>query len=433
MLEHVHMRAAAVSLTNPRAMPVLASVFVPVAALCVAVVGSAWPNEIPSGSSAATATVAGVTVAFAGLLAAAIGLVVMDWLADVRSRAAWTAVSVGALGVSLVVEREQADHVYAPAAPNEAVQAVLRAHRYAVPRLAVEPVDETEHQRDQNRAEPAQLCCAPQTQAAGPVGHPVAWHPGGAEIIGGGAEHGQNGRSADAERTRRAWTVVHSLVPVVSTTRRKREFHYGSRVVKQLRRIDNARAGEAWQGSGSSLWVAGIPIEIVSDIVVLGQHQNGSDGGKPSPDAQFNGGPSIRAGPSTSIAGSKTRSRTRYHPNQIGSFDPTALVEAQRQVLAQPETLARQAANEDDAAEQLEERSRSPPDIVMSRRPELTSVASLPPLDPAVVHFVESLAVADFWRDHAAVQAQDNGRGPPNDTGGNLRTLLDRSSERAID
>ena len=50
-------------------------------------------------------------------------------------------------------------------------------------------------------------------------------------------------------------------------------------------------------------------------------------------------------------------------------FDLTALAEARRQVVALAEALARQAAREDDAAEQREGRSRSAPDMPAEQSP----------------------------------------------------------------
>ena len=285
--------------TRLATIPAVATcVVVPLVGLSVMAAGSAWPVATQWDTLLAMVVVASASVALVGLIGAAIGLLVMDWLAEIRSRAAWAAVAAGRWSAGLVTEREQADHSYRPAVHDEAVQAVLRANRYAVPRFTVEA--ETERRHDQ--AEPMPLGCALQSLATGPDGHPTtARHPRRPEIGDGGVDHGAAVRCPNVEGARKAWTVVDSSAPVLRTTWSQREFHHGARVVEQLRRTVNARTGDAWRGAGSSLRVAGIPIKIVSDIVVLGQDQNGSDGGKTSPDAPFNGGPPIRAGPSTGI------------------------------------------------------------------------------------------------------------------------------------
>jgi hypothetical protein len=123
--------------------------------------------------------------------------------------------------------------------------------------------------------------------------------------------------------------------------------------------------GGAWNDAGSSLRVIGVPVKIISDIVVVGQGKNGRTDTEPPPGAPLGGGP-IRAGPVTSIAGSTAASPTRHHRHQT---DPTALAAARRQVIALAEALARAAAREDDAAEQREERSRSPPDSPAEQSP----------------------------------------------------------------
>jgi hypothetical protein len=91
-------------------------------------------------------------------------------------------------------------------------------------------------------------------------------------------------------------------------------------------------ADTTWRGADRTVQVPGIPIRIVSDIVVVGHGENGLPPDDP--------------------------------PHQLGNgsitepFAPAA--HARRQILALAEALARQAAREDDAAEAAEERSRSP-------------------------------------------------------------------------
>ena len=348
--------------TRLATIPAVATcVVVPLVALSVMAAGLAWPVATQWDSLLAMFVVAAASVALVGLICAAFCLLVMDWLAEIRGRTAWAAVGAGRSIGGLVTEHQQADQIYRPAVHDEAVQAVLRANRYAVPRFSVEA--ETDRRHDQ--AEPMPLDCAPRSPAAGPGGHPiVVGHPRWP-----GVDHGAAVRSPNAEGAHKRWTVVDLLAPVLRTTWSQREFHHGARVVERLRRTVNARTGDTWRGAGSSVRVAGIPIKIVSDIVVLGQDQNGSDDSKPSPDTRFNGAPPIRAGPSKSIARSTLRGRTRHDPNESGGFDLTALAEARRQVVALAEALARQAAREDDAAEQREGRSRSATDMPAEQSP----------------------------------------------------------------
>jgi hypothetical protein len=353
--------------TGLATIPAVATcVVVPLVGLSVMAAGSAWPAATQWASLLAMVVVAGASVALVDLVGAVIRLLVMDCLAEVRSRAAWAAVAAGRSTGGFVTEHHQADHIYGRAVHDETVQAVLRANRYAVPRPSVEVATERRH----DQAEPMPLDCALQSPAAGPDGHPTtARHPRSPEIGDGGVDHDAAVRCPNVEGARKAWTVVDSSAPVLRTTWSQREFHHGARVVEQLRRTVNARTGDAWRGAGSSLRVAGIPIKLVSDIVVLGQDQNGSDDGKTLPGTQFNGAPPIRAGPSTSIARLTVRSRTRQNPNESGGLDLTALAEARRQVVALAEALARQAAREDDAAERRERRSLSALDMPAEQQP----------------------------------------------------------------
>ncbi len=93
--------------------------------------------------------------------------------------------------------------------------------------------------------------------------------------------------------------------------------------------------------SASTVQVQGIPIRIVSDIVIVGQGENAPPNGDP--------------------------------PHQLGNGSITepfaAAAQARRQIVALAEALARQAAREDDAADAAEERSRSPPGAQAEQSP----------------------------------------------------------------
>jgi hypothetical protein len=312
---------------------------------------------------AAAAALVVATLALGALLAAAVRLAAMDWLAEIRTRAAWTA-AIAPLHTTLTSEHALGDQRYAPAGHDEAVNAILRAHRHTVPRHAVEPMAEPESSDRTNQTGSSRPIGAQEFPANVSDGHSTAPRLGRLDIIVGEPSDGfeRSGTRAGAEQAREAWTVVHSSAPLASGGWRKRQARGRFRLATRVLRIVN---GGAWNVAGSSLRAIGVSVRFTSDIVVLGQGKNGRTETQPLPGVPLNGGP-IRAGPATSIAGSTAASPTRHHRHQA---DPTALAEARRQVIALAEALAREAAREDDAAEQREERSRSSPDTPAEHSP----------------------------------------------------------------
>lgn len=118
----------------------------------------------------------------------------------------------------------------------------------------------------------------------------------------------------------------------------------------------NARPWEAWSDSNQRPTLPGLPTKFVSNIIVLGNQQP-SDGGRP---------PSAEPSDGTFTAGSNGG----HHPRGgINSLQPEVSFEAKRQLIALAEALARQAAREDETAERLAERSRSPPDVPAENSP----------------------------------------------------------------
>ena len=92
--------------TRLATIPAVATcVVVPLVGLSVIAAGSAWPVATQWDTLLAMVVVAGASVALVGLIGAAIGLLVMDWLAEIRSRAAWAAVAAGRSSGGLVTER----------------------------------------------------------------------------------------------------------------------------------------------------------------------------------------------------------------------------------------------------------------------------------------------------------------------------------------
>jgi hypothetical protein len=113
--------------------------------------------------------------------------------------------------------------------------------------------------------------------------------------------------------------------------------------------------------------VLGVPVKIVSDIVVTAQGKKGPPCGETSPHPPVDGRTSY---PSTArIAGHAAPARSRLHRDLAKSLDPAAAAEARRQIVALAEALARQAAREDDAAENARERSRPQQDMPAEELP----------------------------------------------------------------
>jgi hypothetical protein len=114
--------------------------------------------------------------------------------------------------------------------------------------------------------------------------------------------------------------------------------------------------------------VLGVPVKIVSDIVVTAQgNKKEPPCGETSPHPPLNGRTSAPL--AARIAGHAAPARSRLYRDQAKSLDPAAAAEARRQIVALAEALARQAAREDDAAEHGEEGERSPPEAAAEQSP----------------------------------------------------------------
>jgi hypothetical protein len=360
MLDRIRKRSATRAVVVPRFMAVSTSVIVPIAVVCAATGGF-------ERGAAATAGFAGVALALAGLFATAVRLVVMDWLAEIRSRAAWFAVASDHYTAAFVEEGDQREEAYPAAVLDATVRAALRVHRQAVAFHAIEPVPKRASNEGRNDTGQSQPTGAQQFSADVPVGHLSPPRPRGADISGAALALDRSGICADAEVKRGTWKVVRSSAPVTGAKQCKRQIPCGFRLGARVRRIVNAGAG-TWKNSGATLRVIGIPIKIASNIVVVGEGEKGPSNGEASPGALLDDR-TIRAGPPASIAGATASSRDRHRRSQKTSIDLTAVAEARRRVIALAEALARQAAREDDAAEHLEEHSRSPPDMAAVEPP----------------------------------------------------------------
>jgi hypothetical protein len=139
--------------------------------------------------------------------------------------------------------------------------------------------------------------------------------------------------------------------PITLADGRKHQKRLGARAACQLRLVANAQQWGTLPDFDRRSAGQVVPLKIVSDIVVVGQGDQRSTDGEPPPCAEPGNG-TFRAGANV---GEHLRART-------GSFQPEISFEAKRQLVALAEALARQAAREDEEAERLAERSRSPPD-----------------------------------------------------------------------
>jgi hypothetical protein len=166
--------------------------------------------------------------------------------------------------------------------------------------------------------------------------------------------------AAERDEIRKVGQSLHSAAPAPAATKVLRQV--GPRLATPVPRVANA----AWPGSYRAVRVLGVPVEIVSDIVV-GQGDKGPSDGGNSPRTRLNGGTAQEG--TAGIVGSATPVRSGRHRDFANSHDPTTAAEARRKIVALAEALARQAAREDDAAENTEQRSRSPQDVPAEELP----------------------------------------------------------------
>ena len=328
-----------------------------VAVLCVASAVSAWLGHVQWEPGFGEAALAVTAVTIAVLLVAMVRLAILDWRAEKQSRRAWTAIAgIAELATPPpleALERSSGDP-YAPAPHNPALSRILRAHRHVVPVSLAEPVPSIPSA--DAGAEP--LRSVPQSAPLSAAALLPASHPadnGGADAA---SAHGD--AAERDEILKEVGQSFHSAAPAPAATKVLRQL--GPRLATQVRRVANA----AWPGSYRAVRVLGVPVEIVSDIVV-GQGDKGPSDGGNSPRTRFNGGTAQEG--TAGIVGSATPVRSGPHRDLANSHDPTTAAEARRKIVALAEALARQAAREDDAAENAKERSRSPQDTPAEELP----------------------------------------------------------------
>jgi hypothetical protein len=319
-----------------------------VAAVCLAATALTWSGQGQWEPGLADAAVVGATVILAYFLVAMVRLAVLDWLAARQSRRAWTAIGArtdeGAT-VPVVGGPDQGDHAYATIARDPAVWAILRAHRHAVPLIPTEVAPKV---GPLPRVQDALLLGAAPAAASR---HPA--DKGGDDAV---AAPGNEADGHD-EIHWEARKGFRTVAPAAATIRRQ----LGPVLTTQVRLVANA----AWPGS--ALRVLDVPVKIISDIVVTAEGKKEPPCGETSPPPPLDGCTPGRV--TARVAGHAAPTRSRLHRDQAKSLDPAAAAEARRQIIALAEVLARQAAREDDAAENARERSRPQQDLLAEELP----------------------------------------------------------------
>ncbi len=345
----------------PRAPQIVVAVFSgPLAGLWMAAVG--WVGE-------AALTTAIMTVAT--MLAAAVGLAVADWLDETKSRKDWAAMGIATDDLALsaaVPATVQADQLYPPMANDDALCAVLRAYRHAAASNTPEPVIDirsadgvvgTLMSGASNALPPAAVPLVERTCTVGGLVDAIASREGGRTRQ---AKHEAQEGFCDR--------APIGLIAVLNKPRQLKVMSANRHAAGRTRLAANGGPLAGWPGSDQIWAPRTVPIKIVSDIIILGQGKRRQSGGEPPPSALPGGSiPSTGVPARTSIVASTAPDRRQRPRAAIKSLQPGVCFEAQRQLIALAQALARQAAREDDAAERAIERSRSPPDVLVEILP----------------------------------------------------------------
>ncbi len=317
-----------------------------VAAVAVPWMIAAAPAANVAAGEAALAT------AILALLVAAARLAAADWWAEKKSRRDWVAMRKAA-DVTPAPGGAPAPHAeyYAPAVCNDALCVHFRAHRHAVRSNAPEPTI------DSKSEEATSLSI--DSDAPLPATAPMAFSTAQAQ------RSAAPDTSADASVPPTAGPAgkagpnrLHARAQLVGAIRIRRRAQLRACLATQNRLVANGGAWRTWPSSDQRCQSHTIPLKIVSNIIVLGQ------GNRPSPDGADAPGPEPSDG--TFSGGSNGAQHPRA---RIKSLSPEVSLDAKRQLIALAEALARQAAREDEAAERLAERSRSPPDAPAENSP----------------------------------------------------------------
>ena len=375
----------------------------PAPALNVATISSGWAGEV---------ALAVASLAAAIMLVAAVGLAAVDWRTETKVRGDWGAIgkmaNVMPAPVGAPVPR---DEVYAPAVYDDALCSLFRAHRLVRSPVntdgnlgAVRAVGRTSGDRD----------AITEPQTIGMTGEPAV----NAITL---------ARAGTLDRTKHdLQRAPHARAPSVLATQRRDQRHVSVRRATRVRLVVNARPWEAWSDSDQRPTLPGLPTKFVSNIIVLG-NQRPTDGGRL---------PSAKPSDSIFTAGSNGG----HHPRgRINSLQPEVSFEAKRQLIALAEALARQAAREEEAAEPLAERSRSPPDVPAEISPGVTSAVEAYQKERKRLaeerrrsrHKLENTAAEVERKISRLLTLVENGHADPVATGPRVNELLAERKQRA--
>ena len=322
---------------------------IPVTVLCLATVVSAWHGEAPGGGGLARAALTAAVLAVVSLLAGAVWLSISDWMAEISSRVTWAAIGPVTDEFSSVplVDAPDREDLYPPAVANERVRAVLDAHRHWVPASAVEDVTDL---RAASLPSVASIAQVPSVRSgADSIATDNGCRPTGTLAFGAALRVVSGVRP----EVRKACRKVASAVAASGSKAR------GARIAIRSRCIVNGSRWDAWSEPNPRHWVMGLPINVVSNIFVRAQGDNGPVDEKRPPRPTLDS-PRIRAGPGATVSIRGSTGPVGSRACRDKELDATAYAGARRRVIALAEALARQAAREDDAADDAAGRSVGP-------------------------------------------------------------------------
>ena len=366
--DRLYEREVGLFIAAPRTPQVIAwGLTASLAVLWTAAIAPPLRVAAPSAGWAVDAALMIALIAIATMLVAAVGLVAADWWAEIKSRNAYAAIGVASDDLITPPVVQATNQLYPPAVDNEALWAVLRANRHAPRSVALKTVSDmwsadvrvdtwTQVRKNALPTTSASVVGAiPEDERTSAVGGSVAAVAATGRVAV-AAKH-------DAQEGLRVRAAI-GLTAFRSTPWR----HNRMGVNWSIDRIQLVANDGPWlvlRGSDQRLALHTVPNRIVSDVIILGQGKRRPPGGEPPPCTPCGNVPGTGVPMRTGVVASTAPDRRHHLRAATKSLQPKVSFEAQRQLMALAEALARQAAREDDAAERLTERSRSPPDIAI--------------------------------------------------------------------
>jgi len=363
MLHRVRERVMASPIAPVHASGVV-SIFVavPVAVLAAAAVVPPWHGEGPWGGGWAAAALTGAILAVFTMLAGTVWLLIADWMVEIRSRAAWATIGIVSdecSSVPVVNRADRRDHLYPRGTlDNEAVWAVLRAHRHSIPSNAVESVTDMEG-TDGRGAAVRSVPSITQRASAACGAEPISTDNGCDPTHTPAVETGLRVISADSKPALQVRKALPSRVTVIATRGSKARPDCGARLAIRARRIASGSPADAWPNSYPTVRMMGLP-KIISNIIVRAQGDDGLTDGerlaRPKLDSDRIKSRSFRDSKHCWIKRTSGKPRATWHRQEVRRDN---LRRGKAPGNRARRALARQAAREDDAAEHVAERSAS--------------------------------------------------------------------------